>query len=101
MFATFGQRACGRPTNSGKPCKANFSGVVFACKLHTTPEEQALADAYENGYRKGREEGYESGRQVAALAPGVLGVCPTAITELRAKYPSWVGALSELGTRGI
>lgn len=68
MFTTFGQRPCGRPTKSGKPCKANFSGVGFACKLHTTPEEQALVDAYETGYRKGREEGYKSGEEMSALS---------------------------------
>lgn len=68
MFTTLGQRACSRPTKSGKSCKANFSGVGFACKLHTTLEEQALVDAYESGYRKGREEGCKSGQEVAALS---------------------------------
>jgi len=68
LFTEFGQRPCGRPTKSGKPCKANFSGVGFACKLHTTPEEQALVDAYETGYDRGREKGYESGQQVSALS---------------------------------
>lgn len=68
MFTTFGQRPCGRPTKSGKACKANFSGVGFASKLHTTPQEQALVDAYEDGYRRGREEGNKSGQQSAALS---------------------------------
>jgi hypothetical protein len=68
MFTTFEQRACGRPTRSGSPCKANFSGVGFACKLHTTPEEQALVDAYQNGHRTGYQEGVESGRRSAAMS---------------------------------
>ncbi|MBS2550192.1 hypothetical protein KGQ19_25315 [Catenulispora sp. NL8] len=72
MFTTFERRVCGRPTKTGKPCKANFSGVGFACTLHTTPEEQALVDAYRNGYRKGREEGQTSGRQSAAMSTEYL-----------------------------
>lgn len=82
MFTTFEQRACGRPTKSGSPCKANFSGVAFACKLHTTPEEQALVDAYQNGHRTGRQEGYESGRQSAAMSTEHL---ERQIADLKAK----------------
>lgn len=82
MFTTFGQRPCGRPTKSGKPCKANFSGVGFACKLHTTPEEQALVDAYEDGYRRGHEEGNKSGQQSAALSIEYL---ERQIADLKAK----------------
>lgn len=82
MFTTFEQRACGRPTKSGNPCKANFSGVGFACKLHTTPEEQALVDAYQNGYRSGRQEGYESGRQSATMSTEYL---ERLVVDLKAK----------------
>src|SRR2546429_2773110 len=82
MFTTFEQRACGRPTKSGHPCKANFSGVGFACKLHTTAEEQALVDAYEKGYRIGHQEGYDSGRRSAAMSTEHL---ERQIADLKAK----------------
>ncbi|MGW4049523.1 hypothetical protein ACWENA_01705 [Streptomyces sp. NPDC004779] len=50
-------RPCGRPTKTGKPCRAQFSGRGFACKLHTTEHERQLVDAYAQGLRAGREEG--------------------------------------------
>ncbi|GAA1265301.1 hypothetical protein [Saccharothrix xinjiangensis] len=54
--------ACGRPTRSGLPCKAEVHGRAIACKIHTTEQERTLADACERGYR----EGYERGRESAA-----------------------------------
>ncbi|WP_250734944.1 hypothetical protein [Streptomyces sp. G2] len=49
-------RPCGRPTKSGNPCRAQFSGRGFACKLHTTDHEKTLIEAFEHGRRTGREE---------------------------------------------
>jgi hypothetical protein len=69
---TYANKMCGRPTKAGSPCKAQFSGVGFACKVHTTQEEQALVEAYQAGYRTGYQEGAESGRRSLATSTEYL-----------------------------
>lgn len=56
MFEEVHQRPCGRPTKSGTPCRAQFSGSGFACKLHTTDHEKALVEAYRQGVETGRAQ---------------------------------------------
>lgn len=58
MFDEVHHRPCGRPTKSksGTPCRAQFSGPGFACKLHTTDHEKALAEAYQQGLETGRAQ---------------------------------------------
>ncbi|MFD6748139.1 hypothetical protein ACWHA6_36925 [Streptomyces anthocyanicus] len=66
MFEETRQRPCGRPTKSGNPCRAQFSGPGFACKLHTTDHEKALLDAYQQGQRDGREQAKRWEQQASA-----------------------------------
>lgn len=54
MFEEVHHRPCGHPTKSGNPCRAQFSGPSFACKLHTTDHETALVEAYRQGLETGR-----------------------------------------------
>ncbi|MFE9381251.1 hypothetical protein [Streptomyces sp. NPDC006855] len=54
MFDEVHHRPCGRPTKSGAPCRAQFSGPGFACKPHTTDHEKALVAAYQQGLATGR-----------------------------------------------
>ncbi|MGI5430300.1 hypothetical protein [Streptomyces sp. CA-179760] len=54
MFEEVHHRPCGRPTRSGTPCRTQFSGPGFACKLHTTDHDKALVDAYQQGLEAGR-----------------------------------------------
>ncbi|MGW6214879.1 hypothetical protein [Streptomyces sp. NPDC055109] len=70
MFDQRHQRPCGRPTKSGNPCRAQFSGPGFACKLHTTDHENALLDAYRQGLAAGRAEAaqYEQRASAARIA---------------------------------
>lgn len=82
MDTTYRMKACGRPTKAGTPCKAQFSGVGFACKTHTTVEEQAQVDAYQAGYRAGYDTGCESGRSSSAQSTEHL---ERQIAELKAK----------------
>jgi hypothetical protein len=82
MHTTYGMKTCGRPTKAGTPCKAQYSGVGFACKTHTTVEEQAQVDAYQAGYRAGYDAGIESGRTSSALSTEHL---ERQIAELKAK----------------
>ncbi|MFF3751414.1 hypothetical protein ACFYYH_13270 [Streptomyces sp. NPDC002018] len=56
MFDEVHHRPCGRPTKSGTPCRAQFSGPGFACKLHTTDHEKALAEVYRQGVETGRAQ---------------------------------------------
>ncbi|MER6686337.1 hypothetical protein [Streptomyces olivaceoviridis] len=69
MFEEVHHRPCGRPTKSGTPCRAQFSGPGFACKLHTTDHEQALLAAYRKGLETGRaqERKYASQAQDARI----------------------------------
>lgn len=55
MFDDVHHRPCGRPTKSGAPCRAQFSGPGFACKLHTTDHEKAYQQGLETGRAKERE----------------------------------------------
>ncbi|MEU6925597.1 hypothetical protein [Streptomyces sp. NPDC046631] len=55
-------RACGRPTRSGNPCKIRIPGSDVACGTHATEQDKAVAEAY----RKGWNEGYEAGRESGA-----------------------------------
>ncbi len=55
-------RRCGRPTKAGTPCKAQLYGFDVVCKLHATPHDRELAEAY----RRGREEGYEQGSELSS-----------------------------------
>ena len=71
MYTTYERRPCGRPTKSGAPCKATFS-FGFACTLHATEHEQALVDAYQQGYRAGLSEGSELGRKGAEMSKEYL-----------------------------
>jgi len=66
MQTGIGEKTCGRPTKSGAPCKARFSGAGFACKLHTTSEEAAQVTAYELGYRHGWERHSEISQSMAS-----------------------------------
>lgn len=66
MFEEARQRPCGRPTKSGNPCRAQFSDLGFACKLHTTDHEKALLDAYQQGQRDGREHARRWEQQASA-----------------------------------
>jgi hypothetical protein len=50
-----GDRTCGRPTRSGKPCRVRIYGRAVACSLHITEHEREIAEAYQRGYREGRE----------------------------------------------
>lgn len=43
MFTTFARRTCGRPTKSGKPCKANFSGAGFVIGIGTSAPELVVS----------------------------------------------------------
>ncbi|QLE70220.1 hypothetical protein FGW37_33135 [Streptomyces rectiverticillatus] len=56
MFEEVHHRPCGRPTKSGAPCRAQFSGPGFACKLHTTDHERTLVEAYRQGLETGRAQ---------------------------------------------
>lgn len=56
MFDEVHHRPCGRPTKAGTPCRAQFSGPGFACKLHTTDHEKALVEAYQTGLETGRKQ---------------------------------------------
>lgn len=56
MFDEIALRPCRRPTKSGKPCRAQYSGRGFACKLHTTEHEAELVRAYEQGLTAGRAQ---------------------------------------------
>ncbi|MFB7374182.1 hypothetical protein ACFC0D_30535 [Streptomyces sp. NPDC056222] len=67
MFDAIHMRPCGRPTKTGNPCRAQFSGRGFACKIHTTDHEKQLVDAYEQGLRAGREEGRRQEQQTADI----------------------------------
>ncbi|GAA2114983.1 hypothetical protein [Streptomyces synnematoformans] len=66
MFEEVHQRPCGRPTKSGSPCRAQFSGPGFACKIHTTEHERALVEAYQQGLQAGRTQAREWERSAAA-----------------------------------
>jgi hypothetical protein len=56
VFEEVHHRPCGRPTKSGNPCRAQFSGPGFACNLHTTDHEKALVGAYQQGLQAGRAQ---------------------------------------------
>lgn len=68
MLDEMHQRPCGRPTKSGNPCRAQFSGPGFACKIHTTDHdhEKTLIDAYLQGLETGRTRARQGEQQAAA-----------------------------------
>ena len=60
-----GVRACGRPTKSGKPCKARIYGPDLACAVHATEQDRELAQAYRQGHSDGFREGSAAAGGVA------------------------------------
>ena len=50
-------RTCGRLTKSGRPCKVRVHGPDVACGIHATEQDRAVAEAYRRGYEEGRESG--------------------------------------------
>jgi len=60
-----GVRTCGRPTRSGKPCKARIYGFDLACGVHASQHDRELAEAYGRGHREGFHSGLEMGAATA------------------------------------
>jgi hypothetical protein len=58
-------RRCGRPTKSGKPCRAILSDPrERACGKHATPEDQAYAQGWADGATFGRK-GWQDAKDAA------------------------------------
>lgn len=58
-------RCCGRPTRSGKPCRARVYGHDVACGVHATDQDRALTAAYQRGWSEGYHQGSTSGSSLA------------------------------------